>query len=319
MRTRTVDAARGRWHSILSAIGVDESFLRNKHGPCPFCGGKDRYRFDDKDGNGTWFCSACGSGRGIEFVMKLKCCGFKDACDLIDPLTGSARIQTTRKKDDPRPRLRRIWTDSVPLSDGDSVCRYLQSRFLEVPETIDIRLNARMTYWEGSARVGEYSAMVSLMRLPDGNAVSLHVTYLADGRKADVPAAKKIITPLGKMAGCAVRLGEPNTGILAIAEGIETALAFTQLHHVPCWAATNAVLLAQFEPPDGVTEVIVAGDNDRNYAGQHAAYSLANRLSMRGIDVSVVIPDNAGNDWCDVLDSRLSSRNNPTNGILRAV
>ena len=24
------------------------------------CGGKDRYRFDDQDGTGSWFCNRCG-------------------------------------------------------------------------------------------------------------------------------------------------------------------------------------------------------------------------------------------------------------------
>ena len=300
MKQRTVDAARGRWVSILSCLGVEESFLRNKHGPCPFCGGKDRYRFDDKDGNGTWFCSACGSGRGIEFVMRLYACDFRAACERIDPLTGTAKIQTTRRRDDPRPRLRRIWTESAPVTDGDAVSVYLASRGLTLPTSKDVRCHPRLPYWDEGKRVGDFAAMVSLMRLSSGEPVSLHITYLHDGAKAAVSSAKKIITPVGKMAGCAIRLAEPNSGILAIAEGIETALAFSLLKHIPCWAATNATFLAQFEPPEGVSTVIVAGDNDANYAGQHAAYSLANRLHMRGKEVCVLIPDAEGTDWADV-------------------
>ena len=49
-----------RWLAILPALGVPSHFLRNKHGPCPVCGGKDRFRFDDKDGKGTFFCNGCG-------------------------------------------------------------------------------------------------------------------------------------------------------------------------------------------------------------------------------------------------------------------
>lgn len=306
MKTRTVDAARGRWISILSALGVDDSFLRNKHGPCPFCGGKDRYRFDDKDGNGTWFCSSCGSGRGIEFVMRLKMCDFKTACDHIDPLVGKAKIQTARTKTDPRPRLRKIWTDSQPLQSGDLVDRYMASRGIFAQIGKDVRLHPSLSYWDENKNIGNYPAMVSLMRLQSGEPVSLHVTYLGDGRKADVESPKKVMTPSGKMAGCAIRLSEPNAGIIAIAEGIETALAFYELHHIPCWASANATLLAQFEPPEGVTSVIVAGDNDTNYAGQHAAYCLANRLAMRGVEVTVMIPESQGEDWADVLSSKKS-------------
>ena len=44
-------AARYRWQEIHTAIGIDPKFLRNKHQPCPACGGEDRFRYDDKDGN----------------------------------------------------------------------------------------------------------------------------------------------------------------------------------------------------------------------------------------------------------------------------
>ncbi len=41
--SRTVDAARGHWPDILVRFGIDESYLRNRHGPCPLCGGRDRF------------------------------------------------------------------------------------------------------------------------------------------------------------------------------------------------------------------------------------------------------------------------------------
>ena len=40
-------AAHGRWPEILAALGIDPAALRNRHGPCPGCGGRDRFRFDD--------------------------------------------------------------------------------------------------------------------------------------------------------------------------------------------------------------------------------------------------------------------------------
>ena len=47
------ELASGRWHGILTALGVPQEFLTGKHGPCPICGGKDRFRFDNKNGRGT--------------------------------------------------------------------------------------------------------------------------------------------------------------------------------------------------------------------------------------------------------------------------
>ena len=40
---RTVaQAARGRWHDLLPALGVPAAALSRRHGPCPGCGGRDR-------------------------------------------------------------------------------------------------------------------------------------------------------------------------------------------------------------------------------------------------------------------------------------
>lgn len=301
MKQRTVDAARGRWVGILSSLGVGDNFLRNRHGPCPFCGGKDRYRFDDKDGNGTWFCSACGHGRGIEFLMRFKACDFKAACALIDPLVGSAKMETRREKTDPRPRLRKVWSESVPHEDGDAVAQYLRGRGLDVGGSL--RTHSGIAYFDNGQRSGVYPAMVAMMQDKNGEAKSLHITYLSGAGKASVPSPRKILPPVGKLAGSAIRL-VPVDDTLAIAEGIETARAYTQLTGVPCWAATNATLLGQFEPPEGITRVIVAGDNDANFTGQYSAYMLAHRLSLAGIACEVDLPYRAGTDWLDVLNAK---------------
>ncbi len=36
--------------------------------PARNVGGKDRFRLDDLDGRGTWICSQCGNGDGLELV-----------------------------------------------------------------------------------------------------------------------------------------------------------------------------------------------------------------------------------------------------------
>lgn len=57
-----LDAARGRWLSVLGSLGVRTDLLTGRHGPCPGCGGKDRFRYDDQDGNGSFICSQGGGG-----------------------------------------------------------------------------------------------------------------------------------------------------------------------------------------------------------------------------------------------------------------
>jgi phage/plasmid primase-like uncharacterized protein len=61
MASDVMTAASGRWGDILEALAVlHAEQLSNRHQPCPACGGRDRYRFDDRDGNGSWFCNQCG-------------------------------------------------------------------------------------------------------------------------------------------------------------------------------------------------------------------------------------------------------------------
>jgi hypothetical protein len=54
--------------------------------------------------------------------------------------------------------------------------------------------------------------------------------------------------------------------------------------------------------PDNVVHIFA--DNDANFAGHEADYTLARRLSREGLAAEVHIPDNTDSDWLDVLASR---------------
>jgi len=80
-------AAIGHWPDLLTAVGIDTPRF-GKHGPCPACGGKDRFRLDDKGGRGTWICNQCGAGDGLTLVGKVTGKPIKEAAELIAPLVG---------------------------------------------------------------------------------------------------------------------------------------------------------------------------------------------------------------------------------------
>jgi len=82
--------ALGRWPGILAALGVPSQALRNKHGPCPMCGGKDRFRFDDQGGRGTWICSRCGAGDGLALVQRFLRVDFRSAALAAERHVGQA-------------------------------------------------------------------------------------------------------------------------------------------------------------------------------------------------------------------------------------
>jgi putative DNA primase/helicase len=298
-KPKTADEAVGRWPGILQTLGIDSRYLSNKHGPCPVCQGKDRYRFDDKDGRGKWICSHCGSGDGFALLRQVYGWSFADAAKQVDRIIGTVPvgpIAQARTEESKMEALRAAWKASKPVSKGDPVWLYLhQTRRLGIDMApADIRLHPGMKHSEG----GTYPVMLATMRYPDGTAASIHRTYLtADGQKAPVEAVKKFMQ--GKpLQTSAVRLGALGRR-LGIAEGIETALAASQRFGLPVWAATNAVLLEAWVPPADVEHVLIACDNDASYTGQAAAFALARRLVRDGYAVEVQIPDGVGKDWAD--------------------
>jgi putative DNA primase/helicase len=297
LRTRTTDEAIGRWPGILQTLGVDQRFLVNRHGPCPACAGTDRYRFDDKDGRGTWFCSQCGSGDGFGLLQRIFGWDFKQAAKEVDRVVGTVRagaVVQARTEESKVEALRAVWKASKAVTKGDPVWLYLNRRLGVDQVPADLRFHPNLRHSEGRS----YPAMVAMMRYPNGAGASIHRTYLTtDGQKAPVDDAKKFMQ--GKpLQTASVRLGEAGT-TLGIAEGIETALAASQLFLIPVWAATNAVLLEAWAPPAGVERVLIAGDNDASYTGQSAAFALARRLVRDGFEVEIQIPAAVGQDWAD--------------------
>lgn len=86
------DLTQGRWPDLLAQLGgLTPEQLTNRHQPCPLCGGKDRYRFDDQDGTGSWFCNKCGgkdqaggAGNGIDMLMRRNGWSYSETCQRIE-------------------------------------------------------------------------------------------------------------------------------------------------------------------------------------------------------------------------------------------
>lgn len=85
--TETIKQACGHWPRILPALGV--KVIKNRHQACPVCGGSDRFRFDDKEGRGTWFCNQCGAGDGLKLVEKVFGVSASEAAGKVDALTSN--------------------------------------------------------------------------------------------------------------------------------------------------------------------------------------------------------------------------------------
>jgi putative DNA primase/helicase len=284
----------------LQRLGMPSSYLTGKHSPCPMCGGKDRFRFIDTNGHGTYICSQCGGGNGFTLIQKWKGVDWHDALGLVRPLVDSipakkiapvASDWTRGRKEVSSPWERRwrseTWAKGTRLRADDLVGKYLVRRCRFIPDTRELR-----------TIVAEDGAiMVARFRAPDDSSATLHLTSINTAGER----LERKLAPGPVPDGGAVRLMPiDERKVLGIAEGIETALSASVLFHVPVWSALNAGGVSKWQVPAGVQEVMVFADNDQNKVGQRHAETLRLRCDEQGLKVSVHIPEKTGSDWNDV-------------------
>src|SRR5260370_20429440 len=95
IREDEIHARLGKsWPAILMQLGVPENALRNKHGPCPACGGKDRFRFDNKRGRGDFICNQCGAGDGFRLLQLVHGWSFSETRNRVIQVAGLAEPNT---------------------------------------------------------------------------------------------------------------------------------------------------------------------------------------------------------------------------------
>lgn len=105
-------AAQGQWREILTANGIKLPEPK-KHGPCPICGGKDRFRLEErkaeKAARGVWVCSHCDcrGGDGLSLYQQATGQSMSEAISslgryfgLSGPVSAAdhARIEKQRQK-----------------------------------------------------------------------------------------------------------------------------------------------------------------------------------------------------------------------------
>ncbi len=105
----------GNWRAVLASHGIDEKLLDGRHNPCPGCGGTNRFRFDDKEGRGTWICSQGGEGEvaGDAFALLVHAGRAQNSLEALQLVCGGDALAA------PRSRSATLRTDySYRLADG---------------------------------------------------------------------------------------------------------------------------------------------------------------------------------------------------------
>ena len=316
-----------RWLGLLKDLcpALTEAILHwGKHVACPMHVGRngDGFRlFEDADVTGGGYCNTCGGfGDGIKLLMTLNKWNFLTTVAAIQDWLQENGRMTVEGLDTTRPHHGTEMSD-CPREPDPWALSYI-NHVIDNAEFYHPRLASYFLYRGLSVQLSDYlgyvnsvrykddlhdlrlPAMVACFQTPDGTYVGIHRTFLdpAGDGKADVPEPKKFSRVLypGALSGSAIRL-QDHTGVLGLAEGIETAMAVFQVTGTPTWSVGSAGGMATFIPPATVRQVDIWADNDALWVGQTAAAKLALRLLDAGIPTRVMIPPVTGTDWLDLL------------------
>lgn len=230
-----------------------------------------------------------------------------------------------------------LWQSAKPI--GDEIAAYLKSRGIvmggtrwrELEATDALRFHPQVPYFdeESGKTIGALPAVLAAIRDSEGRLLTVHRTYLNrslqkatrirfSGRYIKVTAKKMVSTqPVWQklkrtISGAAIQLCTPKKGVLALAEGVETALAAYKATGIPVWATVSASMMEKVDIPPDVKLLIIWADRDRSGTGERAARALKERLARERKDVTVhiflpplAIPAREkGVDWNDVLVSQ---------------
>lgn len=222
-------------------------------GPCPVCGGRDRFGINP--GRGVFVCrSSSSGGDGLALVQYVQGCDFQGALDFlvgeasgtIDPAVVAARRQkmeaeeTRRREFEERARAwairdaREIWHAAQP-GGGTPAEAYLAGRGIQFPTwppTLRFLPDhpARKKVGNVTRTLHTGPCLVAAIQNAEGKVVAVHQTWIDPdhpGQKAQItlpdgsPAPSKMVR--GSKKGGAIRLTPLGTsGVMIMGEGIET-------------------------------------------------------------------------------------------------
>ena len=258
-----------------------------KRAPCPVCdrGPRDTALSITVDERGT-----------VEYCHR---CGFASAENHERPRL--ERIPITRpntsKSAEPlewSDRAASIWRRTLPLR-GTVGQSYLEHRGCVLPPK-----DSHLRFLPASDKYPP-SLCAAVTDARTGKPISLHFTRLAaDGNGKAGTEQDKLLLAHHRKKGGVVRLwpDEAVTSGLAIAEGIESALAAAHLFH-PVWSCVDAGNLSQFPLLEGIEALTIYADHDD--AGLKAARVCSRRWADVGHEVNLTIPTQAGADVADMV------------------
>ncbi|HFR4278046.1 TPA: DUF927 domain-containing protein, partial [Klebsiella pneumoniae] len=305
-------AAAGRWPYVLAGLSIDVPDSSRRHAPCPACGGKDRFRFDD-NGRGSFICNQCGAGDGLDLIKKVNNCDTTEAAHLAADVLGIDYRAAESAPDAASQRQRQLAADRQQRE---------QERQKQAAEDADQRratfarlyTGMRLRSIQGESEYLQSKGLTGFKYplMPDGSLL----LELVD--ESGAVTAAQTITPQGEkrlIKGSAKRgayyavnaLERPQS--VVIAEGLATALTChlirTDALTVAAIDAGNLLPVAEvMRRKYPQAQIIIAADNDHQQGGPESGGTNTGKEAAEKAALSVagwvsLPPTDNKTDWND--------------------
>jgi hypothetical protein len=318
-----------------SAVRIEDETARrgiklvgrvDRCGPCPVCGGNDRFGVNIK--KQLWNCRGCGKGGDvIALVQFLDDCDFREA---VEQLTGKRTIdyhprpapRADRGNDDGVKRAltsaKTIIAEMQPIISAPRAMAYLERiRKIDTSAIADVLERTDAIGWHPSVYFNspkDYPVLGTPEHPLHGQRLGAIIGVMTDAVTAEPTGAisRTYLAPDGTKVGKAKTLGSPRGIVrlsadedvlegLHIAEGIETALTgMANFSLRPMWATGDRMLMADFPILDGIEALTVIADNDKSGDGEKAARKAESRWLAAEREVRLLRSDDYG-DLNDII------------------
>lgn len=284
-----VTLASGQWLNIVNSLCGD--IVYKKAQPCPACGGKDRFTFDDLEGRGTYVCRGCGSGDGLSLVAKVHSVNARGAALMVAPYVGLSighKVDTAALESSKRKAEQAKVQEGLKLTAKQAkaatralctikTCKpalasniYLQAKQVQPFDTFELA-NTLYLY-------GDHKMDIGSLVVPVFNPQSAGLQFIKPNGEKHILAGTRLkggFYPLSGKDSNQVYIGEGFATCAAVAECVPNALVLC------AFSAGNLINVAlgvrKCRPK---ADIVIIADNDESGTGEREAIKAA--LAVNG-------------------------------------
>lgn len=279
-------AAIGNYVStIFPAAGISFTKAAHQHQACPICGGSNRFRCDDKRGEGTWICSQCGAGNGFMLVQQYTGLDVYETNKLI---AGAIGLDTTSEVTDEQ---RAQWQSQQVEREAVEKAEKRQARIDAASRAQSIYSNTKPAADDHPYLLRKNVSAIGLRQDSSDNLIIPMYYYNTDSKNTTLanvqtiaPDSEKLFLKGGLVTGAYFTIGSAamfGGGVILICEGYATgATVFDAMSYslpvIVAFNANNLIPVAQSiraQYPDH--RIIICADDDS-----------ATAVKMRDKDIS---------------------------------